>query len=256
MFREDHFYYLISLLLVVIDYSRAESATTRLLSTDDHNFNNHDFNKLDRRHKVRSKAPKPTNAPISKPVISAIATESEFCPKGRWWSLPSKYYISPVGNALNEVSYMAFSSQTYKGYSVAYIASDKQQTTLRAVYFHKDLTSGNFIGSLLASFDLDFGTITDGEGDWESISMGPCDSTSDLQCIYIGSTGNNLAQDCLGNPCDSGRSVVEIYKIQEPKLESLSPGDRFISKSITIQLSYKAAFPAANNDGKANSLLD
>ena len=181
---------------------------------------------------------------------STTSVTEDLCPVDIWWSLPSKYYISPVGNTFNEISSVAFSSQKYKGYRVAYMASDKQQTTLRAAYFHQDPSTGSYAGSLLASFDLDIGTITDGEGDWESISMGPCDALSELQCIYIGSTGNNFAHECRSNPCVAGRDVVEIYKIHEPDLSSLNPGCRFTVPTITIKISYKTQFPAANNDGK------
>ena len=148
---------------------------------------------------------------------------------------------------------MAFSSQTYKGYRVAYMGSDGPQNKLHAVYFYQK--NEKFIGSILISLELDI--TTSSRDDWESISLGPCDSKDESDvCIYVGNIGNNGAHICTSRTCTNGRNNVKIYKFREPSLSSIRfPGQTLKVSVATILLSYRDNFPAANNDGKNFTLL-
>jgi hypothetical protein len=219
--------------------------------------------------------------PLALPTL--VKTREDVCPIERKWSLPSKYYIQPhKGNAFSEISSIAFSSQTFRGNRVAYVASDKEQDTLWAVYFHieqansdniedKDEDGNNaavekspimrYVGSPLLELKLNI--TTSRNHDWESLSMGPCDNNNDSSgkaCIYVGNTGNNEASPCQKKRCDGGRKEVEIYKIPEPNFEQLEL--EVIEKSSqlpvtmnvnvqTIQLSYEKHFSSETNDVEA-----
>jgi hypothetical protein len=180
-------------------------------------------------------------------------TAGDVCPTDRLWNFPSQYYISPLGSAFNEISYMAFSTQTHLGHQVVYVASDKEQSTLYAVYFHRHETTGEYVGSHLASLEFGRSTFQYGECDWESISMGPCNNyDGDAPwCIYVGSTGNNAAHECRDRACRKGREEVQIYKVMEPTLAGISPGSRLTMQVHIIRLSYRSNFPVANNDGES-----
>jgi hypothetical protein len=201
----------------------------------------------------------PTQAPSAmlsqSPTLTKTPplTREDICPVGREWSLPSKYYIQPMGDAFNEISFMAFSGQTYEDKPVTYVASDKRQSTLYAVYFHQNATTGAFQGSILGSFNLVTDTLMDKKRDWESIALGPCDNSLNfLNCIYVGSTGNNEAHKCASPNCKQGRPFVEIFKFMEPDMNvfALNLGGSIEVPVQTISVSYRDHFPSANNDGK------
>jgi hypothetical protein len=213
---------------------------------------------LRRRNSSSSKKEKSSSSSHETPPL----TREDICPVGREWSLPSKYYIQPMGDAFNEISYMAFSGQTYKDNPVAYVASDKKQSTLYAVYFHQNATTGAFQGSILGSFNLVTDTLMDTKRDtkrdWESIAFGPCgNNPSSLNCIYVGSTGNNEAHNCARPNCKEGRPSVEIFKFVEPDMNvfALNLGGSIEVPVQTISVTYRENFPSANNDGKHQTCI-
>jgi hypothetical protein len=205
-------------------------------------------------------------------VVSGIASEPDtlpddklplvsYCPVGRK-ELPSsnEAIIMPIlsdGDVTDDISYMVQSRQTYgtSFHKVAWIGSDGSQYSITAV----DLTTG----VLICTYQLSFHTASAmGSGNWESMSLGPCTSSTssadaDAMCLYLGNTGNNRAEYCLpgDEACAGARSVLEIYKLQEPNINMACPSSTSTSPAVdvaTIQLDYThEAMPMAFADSDA-----
>mmetsp|Transcript_40948 Transcript_40948/g.60131 ORF Transcript_40948/g.60131 Transcript_40948/m.60131 type:complete len:336 (-) Transcript_40948:134-1141(-) len=149
--------------------------------------------------------------------------------------------IKPSGKRFIEVSYMAYSEQKYKNHNVMWAGSDGKQNELSAV----DLDTGKII----KTFHLDI----EERGDWESMSLGPCSSSGEEVCIYIGNVGNNKAQWCCeeyiddqGN-CEYGRDHVEVYKFVEPDL-SAQTSNRNVKVSTLILDYHHEDMPSSRAD--------
>jgi hypothetical protein len=71
-------------------------------------------------------------------------------------------------------------------------------------------------GSLIRTYRLD---VPVEQIDWESMSIGPCDSQSVKTCMYIGNMGNNKAESCVNTSCTKGFSLGYIYKLEEPDIK-------------------------------------
>jgi hypothetical protein len=152
-----------------------------------------------------SNLPSLSSLPLSSP--SAPLTREDICPLD-WLDPPEKYQILPyddtitgdgIEDDLTEISYIAISDQMDpSGNRYAYVASDKEQFSLKAVQFTDNGLGKHFneIGGVVATYALNLTDYTN--DDWEDISLGPCtDSndgsvyTVDQTCIYISNFGNN-----------------------------------------------------------------
>ena len=87
------------------------------------------------------------------------------------------------------------------------------------------------------------------QGDWESMSIGPCDSKGTKSCIYIGNTGNNLAEFCLDQNCHTGRPLVYIYKLEEPDINAFNDLNSSLQVATLVVNFKKSGFPT----NRANS---
>jgi hypothetical protein len=84
--------------------------------------------------------------------------------------------------------------------------------------------------------------------DWESMSIGPCDSSRDKKCIYIGNMGNNNAESCVNTSCTDGWPQVYIYKLEEPDISYTYHNANL--KVVTLEIDFKGTnFPT----NRANS---
>jgi len=121
------------------------------------------------------------------------------------------FYGIPASRYISEVSYMAYSNQTFEGRPIIWIGSDKIQNSIHAY----DVEKGNLIHTFSLNVPSNQG------GDWESLSLGPCDDfypTEDKTCMYIGNMGNNQADSCVDTNCTYGSKLVYIYKLEEPNI--------------------------------------
>ena len=166
-------------------------------------------------------------------VSSSVPTTTELtaddiCPKNRRYP-PEKHVITPyadnnaadnVDDDLNEVSYVAYSTQVdANGNHYAYMASDKEQYSLKVVQFTHNIfdTDQHFNGrgTVVATYTLF--TEEPMNNDWEDIALGPCTDTDSSEfydtadvCIYIGDFGNNSRDGKLQ------RKLLHLYKFIEP----------------------------------------
>ena len=121
------------------------------------------------------------------------------------------------------------------------IGSDKIQNSIHAYDVEK--------GNLLHTFSLN--VPSNQGGDWESLSLGPCDDfypTENKTCMYIGNMGNNQADSCVDTNCTSGSKLVYIYKLEEPNItEAIHTTNLNVT---TLKINYKGTnFPT----NRANS---
>jgi len=152
----------------------------------------------------------PALAPTAAPFLTQTTTapmNNDSCPisnrKVDFYGIPASRYIS-------EVSYMAYSNQTFEGRPIIWIGSDKIQNSIHAY----DVENGN----LIHTFSLN---VPPNQGDWESLSLGPCDDFYPIEnktCMYIGNMGNNQADSCVDTNCKNGSKLVYIYKLEEPNI--------------------------------------
>jgi hypothetical protein len=174
-------------------------------------------------------------------------TAAMLCPRTRRYP-PEKFSISPyldtnltdaVEDDLNEVSSLAFSTQTdSNGNRYAYMASDKEQYSLKVIQFTPNAFDSNLPlhgqGTTVATYTLF--TEEPLNDDWEDISLGPCDSDPYSQvCIYIGNIGNNLRAP------KPQRKELYIHKFVEPTIGPNGPQDQTVSFT-TISFSYGEGF--------------
>lgn len=190
------------------------------------------------------------------------ATRADICPLDRL-NPPQKYSISPyidtipgdrVEDDLNEISYIAFSEQMdSNGARYAYVASDKEQFSLKVLKFTENGLGQHFngIGTVVATYRLNLADYSN--DDWEAMSLGPCTdsdvdsaySVSDT-CIYIGNFGNNL------RPSPSTyvqRQVLKIFKFKEPVINAASPRSLAVDVA-TIRYQYGSGFTLTYKDGE------
>jgi len=86
--------------------------------------------------------------------------------------------------------------------------------------------------------------------DWESLAMGPCDSTGETTCIYIGDFGSNTSRDSGGKRDGRYDVPYRIIKILEPLWTELKDGDE-ISSVDHIEFDFKhpsSPTPYADNE--------
>lgn len=102
-------------------------------------------------------------------------------------------------------------------------------------------------GSIIQIYALDVKL----QGDWESMSLGPCDSiTTTKKCLYLGDMGNNDARSCTDRYCTKGRSTVFIYKLEEPNVNEFYNGKSI--KVSTLMISYSSGnFPTNRADSES-----
>lgn len=190
----------------------------------------------------------PTTSPSPTPMV---VTADDICPRNRRYP-PEKFRINPyedtnsqddVDDDLNEVSYIAYSSQTdSNGNPYVYMASDKEQSSLKVVSFADNNAGSHFngAGTVLATYTL----FTDEplNDDWEDISLGPCTHennahyTTDQVCIYVANTGNNPR---FGK---TQRRTLEIYKFVEPTIHPVDGPQNQLIDFATIRFSYGDGF--------------
>jgi hypothetical protein len=118
------------------------------------------------------------------------------------------------------------------------MGSDGPQNEIIAV----NIETGNIIKKFLLDVTL--------EGDWESMSLGPCNSTNVTRCLYIGNMGNNLAHSCTDKNCTKGKALVYIYKLEEPNINEIYNGSSI--KVSTLIINYSAFnFPTNRADSES-----
>jgi hypothetical protein len=116
------------------------------------------------------------------------------------------------------------------------MGSDKAQNEIMAI----NIGNGVMIQNYLLDVPL--------AGDWESMTLGPCTSNGTTSCLYIGNMGDNLANDCFFKNCTFGRSLLYIYKLEEPNVNSYYNGSAI--KVSTLVINYSGSnFPT----NRANS---
>ena len=121
------------------------------------------------------------------------------------------------------------------------MGSDKKQEEIHAVSLHT--------GALIKTYRL-FVSLT---GDWESISLGPCTSSSNSKtCIYIQNAGDNAAQNCSSRKCTGGRENLYIYKFPEPDISQVDKYDGTRLKVVTLRYNYShSSWPTNQADSEA-----
>eukprot|EP00590_Aulacoseira_subarctica_P007916 CAMPEP_0172427008 /NCGR_PEP_ID=MMETSP1064-20121228/40152_1 /TAXON_ID=202472 /ORGANISM="Aulacoseira subarctica , Strain CCAP 1002/5" /LENGTH=292 /DNA_ID=CAMNT_0013170967 /DNA_START=525 /DNA_END=1403 /DNA_ORIENTATION=+ len=135
---------------------------------------------------------------------------------------------------------MAYSTQTRKGKSVVWMGSDGFQNSISAVNIED--------GKIINTFKLD--VPPQAQGDWESMSIGPCDDSKGTKsCIYIGNMGNNLADFCHDQNCQTGRPLVYIYKLEEPDINAFYDLNSSLQVATLVINFKKSGFPT----NRANS---
>ena len=104
-------------------------------------------------------------------------------------------------------------------------------------------------GALIKTYRL-FVSLT---GDWESISLGPCTSSSySTTCIYIQNAGDNAAQRCSSRKCTGGRENLYIYKFPEPDISQVDKYDGTRLKVVTLRYNYShSSWPTNQADSEA-----
>lgn len=124
--------------------------------------------------------------------------------------------------------------------SVLYrMGSDGAQNSIMAF----DIESGFLIREYLLDVEL--------EADWESMTLGPCNSNNATkQCLYLGKMGNNAAHSCTDTNCTKGKSIVSIYKLPEPNVNEIYNGKAI--KVITLNINYSSGnFPTNRADSES-----
>jgi hypothetical protein len=106
------------------------------------------------------------------------------------------------------------------------MGSDGPQNKIIAV----NIETGAVINSYLLDVPL--------QGDWESMSLGPCSSwDTTTRCLYIGNMGNNLADSCYNLSCSQGNEQVYIYKLVEPDINAYYNGKPLKVTTLIINFS-------------------
>jgi hypothetical protein len=176
-----------------------------------------------------SSHPSTSDTPSTSPVDDNTATRENTCPKARV-ETSTQFTIPALGRITHEVSYLAYSSQTYGEFNhrVMWLGSDGSANSITAVNIDSSVE--------ICEYELSFGT--PGSNNWESMSLGPCGSspTSGI-CLYLGNMGNNGATGCTAPPCSGGVEVVEIYKLAEPNVNLPCPTTP--NDVVTLQVDYK-----------------
>lgn len=183
--------------------------------------------------------PPPTPAP------TLPLTRQDICPVDRVYP-PSKYEILPyaplsttsgVEDDLSEISSLVFSDQTdAQGNLYAYVASDKNQFSIKVIRFQRHAATGLVVmgtGTTVATYALN---VHYTNSDWEDISLGPCSSAPNAEtCIYVGDFGNN---DRGGTYVQ--RKVLKIHKFPEPRFQASTPQNLSNVGVTTILYNYAA----------------
>jgi hypothetical protein len=105
-----------------------------------------------------------------------------------------------------------------------------------------DIEKGYLIRNIILDIPLS------AQGDWESMAVGPCNSKTKKNCIFIGNMGNNQARSCHRKNCKSGRSKVFIYKVEEPSISD----DENNLKVVTLKVDYQDSnFPTNRADSES-----
>jgi len=200
----------------------------------------------------------PSSQPSGMPSLSSFPssfptmplTRDDICPRDRV-NPPEKYEILPytdtissdnVEDDLNEISYIAFSEQkeSSTGIGYAYVASDKEQFSLKVVRISDNVFGQHFngIGDVVMMLNLNVPFQND---DWESISLGPCTDSdgsvymADQTCIYVRNTGNNVRGP---NSPYVQREVLKVFKFVEPVIKATSPPQSFPIDVAAIEFRY------------------
>jgi hypothetical protein len=181
-----------------------------------------------------SSHPSTSDTPSTSPADdSTVATRENTCPKARVATQTQYYTLPPLGDATNEVSYMAYSQQKFgeHEHQVMWVGSDVPNSSITAVDIDASVE--------ICEYALSIGS-TPGSNDWESMSLGPCGSspTSGI-CLYLGNMGNNAAKACTASPCAGGVEVVGIYKLAEPNVNLPCPNKSTPNDVVTLQVDYK-----------------
>jgi hypothetical protein len=120
------------------------------------------------------------------------------------------------GKKLAEVSYMALFLNYFR------MGSDKAGNEIIAV----NVENGLVIQKYLLDVPL--------QGDWETMALGPCTCSGIKSCLYIGNMGDNLASDCDKKNCTTRRTLVNIYKLEEPKINAPYNGSAINVSTLVI----------------------
>jgi hypothetical protein len=168
----------------------------------------------------------PTNVPTLTPTSQPTKfwDRSEICPLNKTYPA-TKYMIqeytgpvviSNVEDDVSEISGMVFTTLTdTSGSRYAYVASDKNQFSLKVIKFNNDGTARTVAVYSLTNIDFS-------NGDWEDLSLGPCSDGGGTgiveTCIYIGNFGNNNRGGTYVQ-----RTELEIYKFKEPAFTGVNP---------------------------------
>ncbi len=185
----------------------------------------------------------PPAAPTPSPTLPL--TRDEICPIDRLYP-PSKYEIFPyippkvvlgVEDDLSEISSLVFSNQTdTDGSLYAYVASDKNQFSIKVIRFQRHPQTGLVVmgtATTVATYALN---IHYSNSDWEDISLGPCSSAPNADtCIYVGDFGNNNRGGTYVQ-----RHVLKIHKFPEPRFHGSTPKSLESVQVTTILYRYAA----------------
>jgi hypothetical protein len=198
----------------------------------------------------------PSATPSSGPTLDPSAsptdtlTRDDICPVDRLYP-PSKYEIlqytpevstSGVEDDLAEISSLTFSDQTdEEGNLYAYVASDKNQFSIKVIRFQRHAETGQVVmgnATTVATYALD---VHYSNSDWEDISLGPCSSASNTPtCLYIGNFGNNNRGGGYVQ-----RSVLKIFKFPEPIWWTTTGPSDLLDVPVTT-IMYRYAAPGFN----------
>mmetsp|Transcript_9914 Transcript_9914/g.14317 ORF Transcript_9914/g.14317 Transcript_9914/m.14317 type:complete len:421 (+) Transcript_9914:32-1294(+) len=171
------------------------------------------------------------------PDVPTVKVPVSKCPIGRQGEL---VYKVPSNDKFREISYMAYSNQTQQGNPVVWMGSDGFQNSISVVNLS--------LGTIINTYKLD--VPAEAQADWESLTVGPCDSTGTKSCIYIGNKGNNPANFCTDQNCKFGRELVSIYKLEEPNISKVY--DSSPLKVATLVISYAGTnFPTSRADSES-----
>lgn len=130
------------------------------------------------------------------------------------------------------MNFVAFSSHLFR------IGSDGPQNEINAL----DIETGGILQSYVLDVPI--------QGDWESISLGPCDSSGRKSCLFIGNMGNNKAGFCTNTSCTYGVQTVYIYKLEEPNINA-AYNDTALKVS-TLAINYEGSnFPTNRANSEA-----
>jgi hypothetical protein len=202
----------------------------------------------------------PSRSPSSTPSSTPSFTPSAFpstvtfsptiyrsiCPLNR--TFPStKYLIEPypdtsgikyVEDDLSEISSFSIASHKDDDNNIyAYVVSDKNQFSLKVIKFTTTDPTKVIVGSATVVAIYNLTNVDFTNADWEDMSTGPCDSTTESKtCIYIGNFGNNNRdQNNLTKPfAYTQRTKLSIFKFEEPLFGGTksTPVDQDITATI------------------------